>query len=300
MPALTLNTVDCRAKGGYLMKRCTSMVIEFRVLGEVEAYVDGRRLDVGHARQRSVLVGLLVDVNRPVTADQLIDRVWTDQLPHKARNALASYISRLRQVLPDTEPVRIVRGPAGYTLTADPQSIDLYRFRNLAARARTTEKSADALALFREAQDLWRGEPFTPLDTPWAEDLRHSLQVERFSILLDHNDAALAAGEHTELLADLATMLQQHPLDERVAAQLMLALYRNSRQADALALYRLMRERLVDELGVDPSPELQAAHQSILDGDPIPAGALEGGSTADRASRRRGASATNHTHRPRG
>jgi DNA-binding SARP family transcriptional activator len=77
------------------------MVVGFRVLGDVEAYVDGRRLDIGHARQRSVLVSLLVDVNRPVSADHLIDRVWTDEPPHKARNALAAYISRLRQVLAD-------------------------------------------------------------------------------------------------------------------------------------------------------------------------------------------------------
>ena len=109
-------------------------------------------------------------------------------------------------------------------------------------------------------KDLWRGEPLTPLDTPWVADLRNSLEAERFSARLDRNDAALGAGEHTELLGDLAATLQEHPLDERIAGQLMLARYRSGRQADALELYRSMRERLVDELGVDPSPELQAVN----------------------------------------
>ncbi|ORA38832.1 AfsR family transcriptional regulator [Mycobacterium aquaticum] len=246
------------------------MVMEFRVLGEVEAYVDGRRLDIGHARQRGVLASLLVDVNRPVSVDQLIDRVWTDRLPHKARNAVAAYISRLRHVLPESAAVRIVRGPAGYTLNTDAQSIDLYRFRQLAAEARAVANPADAVALFTEALGLWRGEPVTPLATPWADDLRNSLDAERFSVRLDRNDAALAAGTHTQLLGDLAATLQEYPLDERVAAQLMLALYRSGRQAEALETYRMIRERLVDELGVDPSPAVQSVHQSILDGDSRP------------------------------
>lgn len=246
------------------------MTMEFRVLGEVEAYIDGRQVDIGHARQRSVLAGLLVDVNRPVSADQIIDRVWTDQLPHNARNAVAAYISRLRQVLPDRDLVRITRSPAGYTLHTDSKSIDIHRFRQLAARARAADNPADAMTLFTQALELWRGEPLGPLDTPWADKIRHSLEAERFSIKLDRNDAALTAGGHTELLADLAATLQEQPLDERLAGQLMRALYGSGRQADALQVYRTMRERLVDELGVDPSPALQAVHQSILDGDSGP------------------------------
>lgn len=244
------------------------MAVEFRVLGDVEVLVDGRRLDVGHARQRCVLVSLLVDVNRPVSSDQLIDRVWADEPPHKARNALAAYISRLRQLVSEAEGVQIVRGPAGYTLQADAVTVDVYLFRDMLSRARTAPNPAEAARLFDGALELWRGEPFATLDTPWANEVRGSLQAERLAAVLDRNDAALAAGRHGELLNDLTAMQQAHPLDERVAGQLMLAQYRCGRQAAALDTYRAMRERLVEELGVDPSPALQAVQQQILDGDP--------------------------------
>jgi predicted ATPase/DNA-binding SARP family transcriptional activator len=246
------------------------MAVEFRVLGDIGAYVDGRRLDVGHARQRGVLVSLVVDVNRPVSADQLIDRVWTGEPPHKARNALAAYISRLRQVLSAAEDVQIVRGPGGYTLNADAQSTDLHRFRQLVCQARDADNPTDAVALFDQALDLWRGEPFTVLDTPWANELRNSLENQRLSAVLDRNDAALTVGAHAELIGDLTAMAHANPLDERIAGQLMLALYRNGRQADALETYRSMRARLIDELGVEPSPALRARHQIILDGEPEP------------------------------
>ncbi len=245
------------------------MAVEFRLLGEVEARVDGRRLDVGHARQRCVLVCLLVDVNRPVSADQLIDRVWADDPPHKARNALAAYISRLRQLLAGADLVEIVRGPGGYTLRTPGESIDLHVFRRLVSQARSAESSAVAAALFERALELWRGEPLMSVDTPWANEVRNSLEAERLSVTLERNDAALSAGRHSELLGGLMTMLQAHPLDERVAGQLMLAQYRSGRQADALETYRIVRERLVDELGVDPSAPLRAVHQLILDGEPV-------------------------------
>ena len=243
------------------------MAMEFRVLGEVEAYRDGRRLDVGHARQRGVLVSLLVDVNRPVSADQLIDRVWADSPPHKARNALAAYISRLRHIVDDAGSVQIIRGPGGYMLSTDAQSIDVHRFRRLASRARATDDPAVASVLFDDALNLWRGEPFTTLDTAWASDLRAALETERLSVVLDRNDALLAVGRHAELLGDLAATLQAHPLDERVAGQLMLAQHRSGRQAEALESYTDMRKKLVDELGIDPSPALQAVHQLILTGN---------------------------------
>lgn len=245
------------------------MTVEFRLLGDVAASVDGRRLEIGHARQRCVLVLLLVDANRPIPADQLIHRVWADDQPHRARNALAAYVSRLRQLLAGADGVRISREPGGYVLSADSLSIDLHRFRDMVANGRRTADPAEAATLFDRALDLWRGPPFTGLDnTPWFDDMRSSLELERFSAVLDRNDAALRAGRHAELLSDLTAALQAHPLDERLAGQLMLAQYRSGRQANALDVYRQMRERLVDELGVDPSPPLQAVHQQILGGDP--------------------------------
>ncbi|MCV7154758.1 BTAD domain-containing putative transcriptional regulator [Mycolicibacterium pyrenivorans] len=247
------------------------MSVEFRLLGDVEARSRGQRLDIGHARQRCVLVALLVDVNRPVPADMLIDRVWADEPPHRARNALASYVSRLRQVVEDDGDVQIVRQSGGYVLTADPMTVDLHCFRRLAAKARATVDPAAAAQLFDEALELWHREAFVSLDTPWVNEVRTSLSVEHLSVQLDRNDVLLQVGRHAELLGRLAEAVKVNPLDERLAGQLMLAQYRSGRQADALDIYRTMRERLVEELGVDPGPSLRAVHRRILDGDPTQA-----------------------------
>ena len=246
------------------------MTAEFGLLGDVEVWLDGQRLDVGHARQRCVLVALLVDVNHAVAADQLIDRVWANETPYKSRNALAAYVSRLRQSLAGADEVAIVRSPGGYTLQADPMAVDLHRFRRSVEAARALSDPTEAAATFDTALKLWRGEPFTALDTPWTNDVRDSLLLERFSAMLDRNDAALRAGRHTELLGDLTAAVQTNSLDERLAGQLMLAQYRSGRQAEALETYRKTRDRLVDELGVDPSPLLQSVHQQILDGEAAP------------------------------
>ncbi|MGB8504738.1 ATP-binding protein, partial [Mycobacterium sp.] len=127
---------------------------------------------------------------------------------------------------------------------------------------------------------MWHGDPFPSLDTPWVNDVRTALEAERLSVALDRNDVALRAGRHAELLPPLAAELNSHPLDERLAGQLMLAQYRSGRQADALDTYRQMRERLVEELAVDPGPSLRQVHQQILDGDhEVPARAVR---TPDR------------------
>lgn len=246
------------------------MTVEFGLLGDVEVWLDGQRLDIGHARQRCVLVAFLVDVNHAVTADQIIDRVWASAPPYKSRNALAAYVSRLRQSLSGADDVAIERSPGGYTLRADPLAVDLHQFRRMAEAARALADPTEAAAAFDAALKLWRGEPFTALDTPWMNDIRDALLLERFSVTLDRNDAALRAGRHSELLGDLTAALQSHPLDERLAGQLMLAQYRSGRQAEALDTYRKTRDLLVDELGVDPSPLLQNVHQQILDGEAAP------------------------------
>ncbi len=243
------------------------MVAEFRLLGDIEARIGGRRVEIGHARQRCVLVALLVDVNRPVPTAQLVDRVWADDPPHRVRNVLAGYLSRLRTLLADADEVLISREPGGYVLRTDPLTVDLHCFRSLVSRARAGSEP-DAAGLFDAALDLWHGEPFAALDTPWVSDVRTALEAERLSVVLDRNDAALRAGRHAELLGELAAALQAQPLDERLAGQLMLAQYRNGRQSDALDTFRAIRERLVDELGVDPGSALRDVHQRILCGDP--------------------------------
>lgn len=241
--------------------------MEFRLLGDVEAWVDEQRVEIGHVRQRCVLVALLVDVNRTVATDHMIDRVWADVPPHNARNALAAYMSRLRNLFAGAREVQILRKPGGYLLSADTSSVDLHRFRALVSAARASSDPAAATETFDQALRLWHGEPLSSLDTPWITEVRNTLAVERFSAVLDRNDAALAAGRHVQIVGDLTTDFQANPLDERLAAQLMLAQYRSGRQAEALDTYRVMRDRLVEELGVDPSPTLRDAYQQILDGD---------------------------------
>lgn len=271
------------------------MGVRFRVLGDIEVVVDGRRLDIGHARQQCVLVSLLVDVNRAVAPETLIARVWADEPPLKSRNALAAYVSRLRTLLAGIEGVGLVREPGGYALHAPEDSVDLHAARRLIAAARAAATPAEAAARYDEALQLWRGDPLSTVDTPWLNELRTSLAVEHLSASLDRNDVALAIGKHTELLAVLQDGARAHPLDERIAGQLMLAQYRCGRQADALETYRALRQRLVDELGVDPGPALEAVHQRVLDGEPsfamvraaVPTPSLRSGAAAlpRRASR---------------
>src|SRR5262245_6113447 len=140
------------------------MATEFRLLGDVDVLVDGRPVEIGHARQRCVLVALLLDVNRPIPAEQLIDRVWADEPPHRVRNALAGYLSRLRAVLSGADDVAIAREPGGYVLKADPSTVDLHRFRRLASEARAAAEPAEATDLLEHALALWRGDPFASLD----------------------------------------------------------------------------------------------------------------------------------------
>jgi DNA-binding SARP family transcriptional activator/tetratricopeptide (TPR) repeat protein len=263
------------------------MVVEFRLLGAVEVSLDGRQVDVGHVRQQCVLAALAIEVNRPVPAERLIDRVWGEQQPQRALITLQSYLSRLRKVLaggagPGTEAegVTIARRSGGYLLAAEPASVDVYTFRQLVAQARlllragtaegrtSTETDTQAAALLARALGLWRGEALESLDTPWLNAMREALDHERVAAVLDHNDIALRLGRHAELVADLTGAAAASPLDERIASQAMLALYRCGRQADALETYRLLRLRLVDELGTDPSPPLRQLYHQILAADP--------------------------------
>ncbi|WP_172831733.1 AfsR/SARP family transcriptional regulator, partial [Mycobacterium asiaticum] len=242
------------------------MTVEFRLLGDVEVRVDGLKLDIGHARRRCVLVALLVDVNHSISPEQLVDRVWSDRPPRRARNSLAGYVSRLRSLLADIDGVTISRGPSGYSLTTDASSVDLHRFRHLAAQARASADAAEASALFEQALQEWAGEPFMFLDTPWVNEVRRAVLAERFAVELDRNDVGLRAGRHAELLVEVTAAQAAHPLDERLAAQLMLAQYRCGRQADALDTYRRTRLWLVEELGVEPGGHLKEVHQQILTG----------------------------------
>ncbi|QTD96111.1 AfsR/SARP family transcriptional regulator [Streptomyces cyanogenus] len=247
------------------------MSVDFVLLGGIEARVGGTPVDLGHVRQRSVLAGLLVDANTQVPTARLVDRVWGDRPPQRAQATLYSYVSRLRHALATaTGDVRITRRTGSYVLTVDPSAVDLHRFRDLVGQARTAA-GARAAELFAEALALWRGEAFGDLDAPWFNEQRTSWHRERLAAELDLYDLLLRLGRHAELLAELPARAEQHPLDERLAGQLMLALYRSGRRSDALAHYRQVHRRLSEELGTDPGPELQRLHQQILASDTLTA-----------------------------
>jgi DNA-binding SARP family transcriptional activator/Flp pilus assembly protein TadD len=240
--------------------------VEFRLLGEVLAWFDGQPIDLGYQRQRSVLAALLVDANRPVPTEELVDRVWGERLPSRARESLYSYLSRLRGVLAGTGEASIAKQQAGYVLSADPTAIDLYRFRALVAEAH--EHDDRAHELLEQALGLWRGRVADGADTPWFTELREELSAERLAARLDLGDRQLRRNDPRPLLLELPALAERYPLDERLAHQLMLALYRSGRQADALARYDRLRRTLADTLGVDPSLQLRELHQRILTEDP--------------------------------
>jgi DNA-binding SARP family transcriptional activator len=223
---------------------------EFRVLGPPEVRRGTTPVEVGHARQLSVLAVLLVDVNQVVSVDKLLSRVWGDTPPRQAKAALYSYMSRLRTAL---DGIPIVRRSGGYVLETDPGTVDLHRFRSLVAHGRPGEAMA-----------LVRGEPFEGLHGEWFAGLRETLSGEITAAELDHTDARLAAGEHRSLIAELIARTTERPLDERLAGQLMRALAGAGRRPDALTYYAQLRHRLADELGLDPGPALRDLHASLI------------------------------------
>lgn len=237
------------------------------LLGDVEMRLDGVPVPLGHARQRSVLAVLAMEAGRPLPTERLVDHVWGEHVPGRAQSALRTYVSHLRRAL-DPAGVTIERRGIGYVLDIAPDAVDVNRFGELATRARREDDPLRAVALAEEALALWRGEPLAELDTPWAVATRERLNRERSSLDADRVDWALALGRHGELLPDLFARAAEDGLNERAAGQLMLALYRCGRQADALDQYRLVRQRLAEDLGADPTPALQALHQRVLTSDP--------------------------------
>ncbi|MEU8234099.1 BTAD domain-containing putative transcriptional regulator [Actinoplanes sp. NPDC048967] len=238
------------------------MPADFRLLGEIDVSVGGRPVDIGHTKQRYVLAALAVEAGRCVPADSLIERVWGADPPRRARDTTRAYLCKLRQALEPWDAM-IIRQAAGYLLAVDPLSVDVHRFRHLVATARCGAE-ATAQEAYAAALRLWRGQPLGPLDTPWAAQVRAELARERQAAERDHIDLLLAGGGHAELLAPLSAQAAADPFDERLAGQLILALYRSDRRADALAHYERVRRQLADELGIDPGPALQRLHGRIL------------------------------------
>jgi DNA-binding SARP family transcriptional activator len=185
------------------------MTIQFQVLGPVEALREGRQLVLGSARPRAVLAALLLDANRIVSLDDLAERVWGADAPAQARGSLHSYFTRLRSALEGEST--IVRRGHGYLLQTDPAGIDLHRFREAAALARTTDDPAAAVRHFDTALGLWRGTPLAGLDSTWLSSVRSALCAEHESVVLDRTDRRLALGQHSELVAELSRQVPRQP-----------------------------------------------------------------------------------------
>jgi predicted ATPase/DNA-binding SARP family transcriptional activator len=246
--------------------------MEFRILGGLELLEGGRQLALGSPQQRALLATLLVNRGRTVSVDELIEELWPEHAPASAGHAVEVYVSRLRKVLHSDGATRLGTKGHGYALRVERDEMDVDQFEQLFERGRTAlaeGRSEDAAAALRRALALWRGEPLAEL--PWGPQLRAEagrLEGLRLSALEERIEADLARGRHASLIPELEALVAAEPLRERFRAQLMLALYRDARQADALALYQTTRRMLQEELGLEPSRTLQELERAILNQDP--------------------------------
>ena len=250
--------------------------MEIRVLGPLEVVEDGRAIAIASQRQRALLALLLIHAGRPVSTESILDALWGDSPPESGAGSVAFHVSRLRAAL---EPGRGAgtgtangRGPitteaGGYSLRIEPDAIDAARFERLASEGheRVADDPAVAAARLREALALWRGEPFADLaDLAFLQPEIARLRELRLRAFEDRFEADLALGRGRDIAGELEALVAEEPLREHLRAQLMRALYGAGRQADALRVYQEGRRLLADELGIDPSPELQALELAIL------------------------------------
>jgi predicted ATPase/DNA-binding SARP family transcriptional activator len=231
--------------------------------------LDGEPIALGGQKRRALLAVLLLDAGRVVSRDRLIDALWGDEPPDTARNTLQVYVSQLRKLLPEGV---LETASAGYRLVIEPDAVDLFEFIRLSEEGRTALGAGDparAADTLRAALALWRGAPLADLSwEPFAQSEIVRLEELRLAALEERIEADLALGRHGQLVAELERLVAEQPMRERFRAQLMLALYRSGRQADALAVYQRARRTFVDELGIEPSESLRRLERAILAHDP--------------------------------
>ncbi|MFC3982441.1 AfsR/SARP family transcriptional regulator [Streptosporangium jomthongense] len=250
--------------------------LRFALLGPVQAWRDGVELDLGTPLQRSILTMLLLREGRAVTPTEMIDAVWGEDAPPRALGALRTYVSRLRAVLepgrsPRTRPELLTSVGRGYALRLNDVTLDLTQFERGVHEAETARRTGDgrgAAESLRASLELCTGEPLAGAVGPYAEHQRGRLVERRMSVVETLMDLDLELGRHADVVSELVALTADHPLRERLRAQLMLAYYRCGRQADALAVFAETRTALIDELGIEPGPELTTLHRRILSGDP--------------------------------
>jgi DNA-binding SARP family transcriptional activator len=240
-------------------------MLEFRILGPLEVWDDNRQIPPGGPKQRGVLALLLLEAGRVVSSDRLIDALWGERPPPAAAPSLQNFISQLRKLFGAD---LLTTTPPGYRLDIAPEQLDLERFRRLVEEARSLPPEERAAKL-HEALSLWRGPPLADLAfEPFAQSEIARLEELRLAALEQRLEADLETGRHGELVPELETLVSEHPLREGFRRQLMLALYRSGRQAEALEVYQHGRRVLVEELGIEPSAALHQLHGAILRHDP--------------------------------
>ena len=235
--------------------------MEFRILGPLEVLDGEAPVRLGGRNQRVLLALLLLNAGEVVSTDRLMEGLWGEEPPRTAATSLQNAVSQLRKLL---SPARIVTKPPGYMIRLEGDELDTARVLGLVATARTADPEA-RVAFLREAEALWHGPPLAEFAfDAFAQPEIARLDELRMNVVEDRIDAELELGRHAGVVSELEALLGEHPLRERIRSQLMVALYRSGRQADALRVYQEGRRVLVDELGIDPSPSMQRLHGSIL------------------------------------
>jgi DNA-binding SARP family transcriptional activator/pimeloyl-ACP methyl ester carboxylesterase len=243
--------------------------MDFRILGPLEVRDGNRELRLRGGKERALLALLLVNANRTLALDRIVDELWAEDVPETAPKMVQIYVSHLRKVLP---PDMLRTRPPGYALEVGPDQLDLHRFERLVADAQASldaGRSEEASTGFRAALDLWRGPALTEFASePFALAEAARLEELRLHALEGRLEADLLLGRHGDLVGELETLAARYPLREGLRRQHMLALYRSGRHAEALAAYQEARHALAAELGIEPSPALRGLERSILQHDP--------------------------------
>ena len=235
--------------------------VEFRILGPLEVLEDGNVLTLPGARERAVLVYLLLNSGQVVSADQLVEELWGEEPPETARKSLQVRVAGIRKAL--GAHVVVTKGP-GYTMRVGHDEFDLSRFERLVGSAAAVAPEV-AAPMLREALSLWRGPPLADFAfESFAQAAIRRLEELRIAVLEQRIDADLALGGHAGLVGELEHLVAVHPLRERFREQLMLALYRSGRQAEALEAFQSARRALVDEFGIEPGSALRELERAIL------------------------------------
>ncbi|MET7473011.1 tetratricopeptide repeat protein [Streptomyces sp. NPDC005648] len=248
------------------------LLVQLRLLGPVELELRGRMEELGPPQRRTVVAALAVDAGRPVPVDVLTERIWGAAPPPGARRALYAHIARIRRVCERTgdageEPLRLLRRSGGYQLEAGQDQVDLHRFRRLDELARRPGQPAGTqVSLLREALALWRGEPLTGLDGPWAERVRQAWHRRRVDAAVLLAEVELREGDPAAVVQPLTELQGEYPLAEPLAEVLMRALHAVGDSAGALRCFAEIRQRLAEELGADPGERLGGTHAAILRG----------------------------------